>query len=276
MLLKRVLVAVIAVPPLLCFLIYAGAWANLALFTGLAGVCLFEYLAMAFSEDKTARGVLLALGIALYLAWGASLVSGASPTLANGALVATFLLGFLFFLFRPGDLATVAPRTALGLFGIFYINMTLIFLTGLHNLTIEGAPNSGWRYVILLLAIIWLNDTGGYFAGKALGRRKFYALVSPKKTWEGSIGGALLGTAGAFACNSLMDLGWTPLQVVAAALLTGYVGQVGDLCESLLKRGFGVKDSGQTLPGHGGFLDRVDAVMFGAPFLFFFIELFIH
>lgn len=276
MLLKRVLVAVIAVPPLLCFLMFAGAWANLALFTGLAGICLYEYLAMAFPDDKTARGVLLALGTALYVAWGASLVTEASSTIANGALVVTFLLGFLFFLFRPGEIATVAPRTALGLFGIFYVNMTLIFLTGLHTLKIDAMPNTGWRYVILLLAIIWLNDTGGYFAGKALGRHKFYERVSPKKTWEGSVGGALLGIVGAFACNTLMELGWPPLQVVAAALLTGYVGQVGDLCESLLKRGFGVKDSGHTLPGHGGFLDRVDAVMFGAPFLFFFIELFTH
>jgi phosphatidate cytidylyltransferase len=108
----------------------------------------------------------------------------------------------------------------------------------------------------------WLADTGGYFAGRAFGKRKLYEKVSPKKTVEGAIGGLLGATAGA-VFTSLVLLPELPVaHAVALGLVGGALGQMGDLTESLVKRATGVKDSGSIVPGHGGILDRIDALFF--------------
>jgi phosphatidate cytidylyltransferase len=125
--------------------------------------------------------------------------------------------------------------------------------------------NSG---LLLLFAVVWLGDTAAYFGGKSLGRRKLYARVSPKKTLEGSFFGLLGSVLGAF----LVDAVWgTPLSwywLVVAGVAGGVAEQAGDLCESLLKRSAGIKDSGSILPGHGGMLDRIDGLLFGAPVIY--------
>ena len=125
----------------------------------------------------------------------------------------------------------------------------------------------GAYWVILLLSVVWMGDTGAYFAGRAFGKHKLHPKVSPKKTWEGALGGlvASLG-AGALAAGwYLPAFPW--LGLVVAVLPAAILGQAGDLCESVLKRTCGVKDSGRILPGHGGILDRVDALVFAAPIL---------
>ena len=130
----------------------------------------------------------------------------------------------------------------------------------------------GW--IVLALAVTWLNDTGGYFAGRAFGRRKLFPRISPKKTWEGFAGGMLASIAGAVAAKLLFipELpAWGAAVVGAGA---GLLGPLGDLSESLLKRAFGAKDSGRLLPGHGGMLDRIDALFFNAPFVLLCARLF--
>jgi phosphatidate cytidylyltransferase len=128
--------------------------------------------------------------------------------------------------------------------------------------------DDGLAWVFLLLALAWLCDTGGYFAGRFFGRRKLYERVSPKKTWEGFFGGIILTTVGVFV---LRATALPALSAVDAAIIgvgLGTVGVVGDLAESMLKRAFNVKDSGWIMPGHGGLLDRVDSVLFIAPLLY--------
>ena len=127
------------------------------------------------------------------------------------------------------------------------------------------------RAVLLLFAIVWGCDSAAYYVGKNFGRRRLAPAVSPKKTWEGAIGGfvgaTLVGAAG--GAWLLPQLG--PAKGAAAGALASTAGQVGDLVESLWKRGAGVKDSGVFLPGHGGFYDRVDSLLFAGPVLAAFV-----
>jgi phosphatidate cytidylyltransferase len=127
--------------------------------------------------------------------------------------------------------------------------------------------------VLFVLAVTWLGDTGAYFAGRFLGKHKLYAAVSPKKTWEGAVG----GVDGALVAAIVMKLArfedalpW--LDLVLIAVPGAMLGQMGDLVESLFKRSTGVKDSGSILPGHGGILDRIDAVLFFAPYVFVYLQ----
>jgi len=124
-----------------------------------------------------------------------------------------------------------------------------------------------WQWVILLFVLAWANDTFAYFAGRFLGRHKLAERISPKKTWEGVAGGTLGSVAGAFAVKALF-LPALPLASCAVVGLGGAVlAPLGDLAESMLKRAAGVKDSGKLVPGHGGMLDRIDAVLFVAPWV---------
>jgi phosphatidate cytidylyltransferase len=186
----------------------------------------------------------------------------------------------ILFLVLPVEFETAPHRLALGIFGLLYTGLLFTFVMGV------GLLKAGPAWTLMLLAISWLNDTGGYFAGRFLGgkifRNKLYPQVSPKKTWEGFCGGLVgsfvavvlaklwffpLGYAYAgFGPGQGPNLSW--LDCVFLAIPAGAIGVTGDLVESLFKRAFHVKDSGNILPGHGGMLDRVDAVLFAAPFVF--------
>ena len=122
--------------------------------------------------------------------------------------------------------------------------------------------------MLLVLIVAWLADTGGYFAGRFLGKAKLYEAVSPKKTWAGAYGGIAGSVVGVIALK-LVHASWLDVgRRLAIAVPGGILGQLGDLAESLIKRSVGVKDSGALFPGHGGILDRIDAVLFIAPYVY--------
>lgn len=129
-----------------------------------------------------------------------------------------------------------------------------------------------YQIIIGSLFILWANDTGAYFSGRTFGRRKLFFRISPKKTWEGSIGGGLLSLLFSYGISFLFkDLVlWQWLSVAAIIVVAG---TYGDLVESLFKRSMRIKDSGNTLPGHGGFLDRFDGLLIAAPFIVAFVKL---
>lgn len=133
-----------------------------------------------------------------------------------------------------------------------------------------------YRYEILIgiLFILWANDSGAYFAGKNFGRRKLFKRVSPKKTWEGSVGGGILavlvGISAFYYFDDLLPL-W---KWVSISLIIVVAGTYGDLVESLFKRSIRIKDSGKSIPGHGGFLDRFDGLLIASPFIVAFVHLF--
>ena len=153
--------------------------------------------------------------------------------------------------------------------GIFYVAVPFSLLN------IAAIENNKYNYQIIFgcLFILWASDTGAYFAGTFLGKRKLFERISPKKSWEGFIGGAVLALIFAYGLSlyftSLHQWQWI---VIGLIIIVG--GTFGDLVESLLKRSMEIKDSGSALPGHGGFLDRFDGLLISAPFIVAFIEIF--
>ena len=178
-------------------------------------------------------------------------------------LCALMLIAFIDALFFESEISRAPVRVGIALLAPLYTGMTLSALVQLRALV------SGPWWIILALAVTWMNDTGGYFAGRAFGKHKLYPRISPSKTWEGAIGGAAASTAGALIIKFCF-LTTIPLWGAALIGLGGsIIGPLGDLSESMLKRAFGAKDSGAMLPGHGGLLDRIDALLFVAPFVLF-------
>ena len=152
--------------------------------------------------------------------------------------------------------------------GIFYIAIPISLL---NILSFDGGA---YNFEIMLgcLLILWASDTGAYFAGTYFGRRKLFERISPKKTWEGFFGGALLALTFAYGLSRYLHT-LSLFQWIVIALIIIIGGTFGDLIESLLKRSMEIKDSGSILPGHGGFLDRFDGLLISAPFILAFIEL---
>jgi phosphatidate cytidylyltransferase len=161
------------------------------------------------------------------------------------------------------EVEKMGPRAMASLAGAYYIGLSFAALT---RIAAEQSPE-GPLLLLALFAAVFAGDTGAYFSGKFLGNRKLYPKISPKKTWAGAYGGAMASALGFWLVDTLAGLGFGAVHSLLLGLGAGISGQVGDLAESLFKRAWGVKDSGTLLPGHGGLLDRVDGLLFGAPFM---------
>lgn len=252
----RLLAAAVGLAVLLPSVILGGPVAVAIIVAFAAAIALDEYARMAFPTDhRAAFAWLLLVELGLGAAW---LYGDARRILV--ALGLTVVGSFVFVVLRPGEhLEQAADRVARLVLGAVWI------VGGLGVLYHLRAFEHGVAWVILALAVSWLGDTGAYFAGRAFGRTPLYPLISPKKTREGALGGVLTAAVGAVGYRYLFlpTLGIGDA-VVIGALGCG-VGILGDLAESMLKRAWGVKDSGWIMPGHGGLLDRIDSVLFVAP-----------
>ncbi len=156
------------------------------------------------------------------------------------------------------------------LLGVVYIALPYSLLT------VSAFFSGGYTYEIVLgiLFLVWANDIGAYIAGRTLGKTKLFPSVSPKKTWEGSIGGGIFSLATALGL-SYYFYELSAMQWIIIAIIVIITGSYGDLVESLFKRILAVKDSGETIPGHGGFLDRFDGLIFCLPFVTVFLKIFV-
>ena len=153
--------------------------------------------------------------------------------------------------------------------GILYVAIPFSLL---HVIAFSEG-NYQFELVTGILLLTWASDTGGYFAGTFFGKTKLFVRISPKKSWEGFVGGALLTFAIAFLISSFVDI--LPMwEWMTIGMITVIAGTYGDLVESLFKRSIKIKDSGESIPGHGGFLDRFDALLLSLPFIAAFLKLF--
>jgi len=241
--------------PFILGLLYKGPPWGFALFVAAATVIgAIELFGMTHPDDRPSQ----VAGIALTLAvQGALWWFGASAPVLLALILLLPFAAVLLTLARLGDIRTAALRTFAATFGPLYLGGGLGALSLLRR---DGGAD-GPSFVLLALILSWFSDTGAYFAGRFLGRHKLYEAVSPKKTIEGALGGLVFAALGALFAH-LFYLRSLPLvDGLVLAVVAGGFGQAGDLGESLLKRSFGVKDSGGIVPGHGGILDRVDALL---------------
>lgn len=144
-----------------------------------------------------------------------------------------------------------------------------IFYVGLGFYYLIETRAAGLNYIFFVLFIIWATDTGAYFFGRALGRRKLWPAISPNKTVEGAIGGILISCVVGVVFQFVYPFSHSMLTIIGVSVFISVAGQVGDLVESAFKRHYGVKDSGKILPGHGGILDRLDSLIFVLPLIHF-------
>jgi len=257
---QRLITAAVLIPILLAVIYLLPPIAFVGVVCAAAAAAAYEYYNIVAPKSRRLRIVGPIVSVALV---------AVVPHFADDARVwatvgaALPLLALLTFMFRPGDL-TEATRLA-GTFGLglIYTGVLPIFVALLCTV-----PDHGPHLVFLMLSIAFLGDTGAYFTGRAVGRHKLYPALSPKKTWEGAVGGLIASAGGAAVAHFwyLPELPLVPGLILAAG--AGAMGQAGDLCESMLKRAHGVKDSGRLLPGHGGMLDRIDGLLFAAPVLY--------
>jgi phosphatidate cytidylyltransferase len=269
---RREVAAAIAIPIVLAVVFLAPPIAFNLLVTAVALAALWEFYRLA---EKTGLLVAKTIGLAVgawLLLWWSTFWGYVSPPRAGWIQLGVTFVGLLTFVF----LSSIAPLfakvdlpSALGsasgtVFGVLSIALPA---TAMCYLRIVSP-----RAVLLLFLLVWGCDSFAYYIGKNLGKHKLAPRVSPNKTWEGTIGGFVGGTLiGAVAGTWWVFPELGPLRGALAGALATSAGQLGDLVESLWKRGAGVKDSGTFLPGHGGFYDRVDSLLYAGPVLAIFI-----
>jgi phosphatidate cytidylyltransferase len=265
--LKRWITGIIALP-FLIFLIYKGGILFTILISIAALVALWEYYRIVSGSEVRSMSSFIFLwgyGISFAIIWSAFLVG---PDLSLSLIALNLLVIAVISLFQFKTDQTVLDLLIKQLQGIIYIPVLLSYLV----LVRQGS--SGMIWVFVLLAVIFAGDTGAYYVGSYWGRHKLSPAVSPGKTIEGSIGGLsanlLVGSVAKYFF--LSELPWALGLLFFLAI--GIAGQVGDLFESELKRSSGIKDSGGILPGHGGILDRIDALLFASPVAYIFIRYF--
>ncbi len=254
----RLLTAAVVVPLLLALLFKGPPWGWLVLMLFASMVGAVELFGMTHRRDRLATvvGTLLTAAIVAGM-W----LRAAEPRLLLTAVLLLPFAAIVLTLARPGNMDSAALRVTGATFGPLWIGMG----TGaLALLRVQGG-DEGPAYVIFAMTLAWMADTGGYFAGRFLGKHKLYEAVSPKKTIEGAVGSVVAATAAVVICKLLIIPSLPVIAAAALGLIGSCLGIMGDLGESLLKRSVGVKDSGGIVPGHGGILDRIDALLITAP-----------
>lgn len=238
--------------------------------------CLYEYFGMVmareYSKDIRLFGV-LAGTVAL-------LASIYDRSYYVGTVTVLLIVYCLYFLLRaktymkyvgPSDDAKVGKSFSdltLSIFGILFFSLFLSYLPMLRD------SYEGLQWFLLLMAVVWLGDTGAFFMGSKFGKTKLFPVISPKKTVEGSLGGVLFSLVTAALCKLIFFHSMDFVDCFVLGIIGGSFGQLGDLVESMIKRSVAVKDSGAVMPGHGGFFDRFDGIIFAAPFFYFYVKMF--
>ena len=264
-LVARIISALVALPVVL-YLLFAGGWQTALLLSVAAAICTAEYYQMTLrSLSPAAWAGILGAAVLPALPIFARAYRFNAFEVAFWILISMFFLAWNWHLLRAPD-AEAPVRSGHLVTGLVYGAVGMMAVGWLRQL-----PNDGLRWALVSLVITWCNDTFAYFAGRLFGRHKLYPSVSPNKTWEGFAGGMAGNVAGMFVLRTFYP-SFTAQDCVALGIAGGIVGPAGDLCESMLKRAYGAKDSGKVMPGHGGLLDRVDALSFNAPLVLLYVR----
>jgi phosphatidate cytidylyltransferase len=264
-LVKRTLTAIVLLGSLFLIIQYAPEWVFFLGGAAFALAALYEFYQLTAKNGLGPKKVLgLVLGALVLLTFAVTAVP------LDLALFVAVLTASVFYVVATNTaekLARFPGSVVATLAGVFYVSFPLGFIFRLRH---ELGP----VYLYLLAAIVFLGDTGAFFVGKPLGKHKMTPIASPNKSWEGSAGGFLFAVIGAIATRFLLLPAVPLLTIVLTALVVHAAAQVSDPFESLFKRAVGVKDSSNSLPGHGGFLDRIDSLILAGPALYYLVKYF--
>ena len=278
---KRVLTAVVLIPLVLLAVFKAPSWLFTLLVGAVALLALKEYLdlveAYGVKPIRWLSYIVVGAGFCVeawihFVSLGFFLQPSIVIAAATAVLATIFVSPFLFLVaaMRQKELASAFPSAAASAFGTFYVGASLACLATLQD--------SSWFPLIFTFFAVWAGDIVAMYTGKAIGKHKMAPRISPNKTWEGAVGSVVGSVLACWllthasprieatvyhASNGIGE--HRTVMVIISAILLNIAAQLGDLVESLIKRGAGVKDSGTMLPGHGGILDRIDALLFAAP-----------
>jgi phosphatidate cytidylyltransferase len=247
--------------PIAVWLTFVGGLPFAAL-AGVAAAVAASELVLMFGAIGAgeALGIVVAGTIPLMAAFGRS--GDLLPGWSGLALAAATVAVMTVFLFRQGPLERIPRSLSIVVLSWLYCGLLVASLVALRD-------RFDVAWVIVAFVVSWANDTFAYFAGHSFGRHKLYERISPKKTWEGFAGGLVGSGVGALVVMWLLHpKALTPAGAIVVGLGAGVLGPLGDLAESMVKRAAGVKDSGTIIPGHGGLLDRIDALLFVAPWVY--------
>lgn len=258
--LRRLYTAAVLIPAVYIIIVHLAPWALTLLLIAVGSIALLELYRLSFQSRL--NHVLVGVGSALFvLTIARSHLSLPLPELLLGGALALVLAAMAVGIssaYRWKD-------PLLALFGILYVGLPLSTVVSARSLP------SGAFLVLFLAVVTWASDSGAYYAGTLWGKHPLMPSISPKKTYEGLLGGLIGAIAAALLAQMWFasELSWT--DAVALGILLTLTGLVGDLFESAIKRRAGVKDSGGILPGHGGMLDRIDSLLFTAPTFYYYV-----
>jgi phosphatidate cytidylyltransferase len=257
--LKRILSAAVLLPAFLLLVQFGTAFHFFLLVALAILVGLYEFYGMAKAGGWHP---LTPLGMGCGVALSCMQFFGASAPWLIAVLMGAIVLLLIGLLVGGTDPKETVARGAVTLFGLVYVAGLLSFPALLRAMAL------GRTYILYLVFVTWAGDTGAFYVGSAAGKRLLCPSISPRKTAEGSVGGLVCSVLASGLARFWFWEGLGTVESVVMGLGLGVMGQVGDLCESMLKRSFGVKDTGTLIPGHGGLLDRVDSLLFTGPVLY--------
>ncbi|MBM7659329.1 phosphatidate cytidylyltransferase [Bacillus mesophilus] len=256
---QRILTAVLAAAIFLPFVIIGGLPFTIFIYL-LASIAIYELLKMKKISLLSFPGILslVLIWVLLYPNTTIDFLTEVNISKVEIALLAVvFLLSY-----------TVVTKNQFTFDHAAFIILATIYIgTGFYYFI--QINEQGLKYLFFAMFVIWATDSGAYFVGRAMGKRKLWPEISPNKTIEGSVGGILCALVVAIIFQAILPISDSFVMVIIITILLSIFGQIGDLVESALKRHYSVKDSGTLLPGHGGILDRFDSLLFVLPIFYF-------
>lgn len=253
---QRIITGVIAAVLFIGITLY-GSWPFSLLILLLTGIGMYELLRMKGMEFTFIGGIgmILAILIALPEQW----MNGLDPFSKTDAIILAVLLLLV---------VTVVQKNKTDYNHISFVLFSSIYVGfGFYYLVETRILENGVQLLFFILFMIWATDSGAYFVGKSMGKRKLWPVISPNKTIEGAVGGIFFSILVAIISYTVNFVEMPLVNILIVSILVGVFGQIGDLAESAFKRIYDVKDSGTLLPGHGGILDRLDSALFVFPLL---------
>jgi phosphatidate cytidylyltransferase len=252
--------------------IYWSEWSFFVIFLLIMSFSLWEfYTILEKANFKTTKYLAVAIGILIF---GGIFWVQKNEMFFNVLILLILAFVFLLFILKLYDKTDKQPFTnlAMTILGLVYVCVPFGLLLSV-SYWVGSKGQYHYQVPLGILFCLWASDTGAYFVGKKLGKTKLFERISPKKTWEGFVGGMIFSQMVAWELSVYFTSveGWKWL-VISGIIVT--IGTYGDLVESMLKRSLGIKDSGSVIPGHGGFLDRFDGLLVAMPFVAFFFKLF--